>query len=91
MATARLPRCITNVTVHAMYTVARFLQIAGLTILPLAIMAQLNQNISLGQMLQFLVVAVRCFLNRLSAAELHDRQAQVTAPPPTRPMQVSAI
>jgi hypothetical protein len=44
-----------------MYTVARFLQIAGLTILPLAIMAQLNQNISLGQMLQFLVAGSAAF------------------------------
>jgi hypothetical protein len=44
-----------------MYTVARFLQIAGLTIPPLAIMAQLNENISLGKMLQFLVAAIAAF------------------------------
>jgi hypothetical protein len=58
---ARLPPRIANVTVHAMYTVARFLQIAGLTIPPLAIMAQLNENISLGKMLQFLVAAIALF------------------------------
>ena len=44
-----------------MYTVARFLQIVGLTIPPLAIIAQLNENISLGQMLRFLVAAIACF------------------------------
>lgn len=44
-----------------MYTVARFLQLAGLTIPPLAIMAQLNGNIKPGPMLQFLVVSVALF------------------------------
>jgi hypothetical protein len=44
-----------------MYAVARFLQLVGLTILPLAIMAQLNDSITLGQMLQFLVAGVAVF------------------------------
>jgi hypothetical protein len=45
-----------------MYTVARFLQIVGLTIPLLAIFAQLNQQISLSQMLGFLIVSVGVFL-----------------------------
>jgi hypothetical protein len=45
-----------------MYTVARFLQVVGLTIPMLAIAAQLFERISLGQMLGFLVVAVGIFL-----------------------------
>jgi hypothetical protein len=45
-----------------MYTVARFLQMAGLTIPILAIFAQLNQTISVGQMLGFLIMAVMLFL-----------------------------
>jgi hypothetical protein len=44
-----------------MYTLARFLQLAGLTIPPLAILAQLNQAISAGKMLGFLVVSVLIF------------------------------
>ena len=44
-----------------MYTVARFLQIVGLAIPPLAIMAQLSNSITLAQMLQFLMVAVGIF------------------------------
>lgn len=44
-----------------MYTLARLLQIVGLVIPPLAIMAQLNESITLGQMLQFLVVSVCVF------------------------------
>ncbi len=45
-----------------MYTVARFLQIVGLTIPPFAIIAQLMEpGISLGQMLGFLVAAMAFF------------------------------
>lgn len=44
-----------------MYAIARFLQVAALVILPLSILAQLSQAISLGQMLQFLVVGVCLF------------------------------
>jgi hypothetical protein len=45
-----------------MYTLARFLQFVGLIIPLLAIMAQLFERISLGQMLGFLVVAVGIFV-----------------------------
>jgi hypothetical protein len=45
----------------AMYAVARLLQLAALIILPLSILAQLSQAITLGQMLQFLVVGVCLF------------------------------
>jgi hypothetical protein len=44
-----------------MYTVARLLQIVGLTIPLLAIVLQLMERISLGQMLGFLVFAVALF------------------------------
>jgi hypothetical protein len=44
-----------------MHAVARFLQMLGLTIPPLAIIAQLGEHISAGQMLQFLVVSVCLF------------------------------
>ena len=44
-----------------MYTLARFLQIAGLTIPLLAIVAQLNESITLGQMLGFLVASMIMF------------------------------
>jgi hypothetical protein len=44
-----------------MVAFARLLQMAGLTIPPLAIIAQLSGSISLGQMLQFLVAAVCLF------------------------------
>jgi drug/metabolite transporter (DMT)-like permease len=45
-----------------MYALARFLQIVGLAIPPLAIVAQLNESITLGQMLGFLVVSMGVFL-----------------------------
>lgn len=51
-----------NVSVLGMYTLARFLQLIGLGIPPLAIVAQLNERITLGQMLGFLVVSVCVFL-----------------------------
>jgi hypothetical protein len=44
-----------------MYALGRLLQLIGLTIPLLAIIAQLNQSISLGQMLRFLVVAIALF------------------------------
>jgi hypothetical protein len=44
-----------------MYAIARLLQLVGLTIPPLAMVAQLSQTITAGQMLQFLVVGVCCF------------------------------
>jgi hypothetical protein len=43
-----------------MYTVGRFLQIIGLTIPPLAIVAELNER-NPGLLLKFLVVAVGIF------------------------------
>jgi hypothetical protein len=44
-----------------MQAIARFLQLAGLTIPLLAMVAQLMNRIRAGQMLQFLVVAVCLF------------------------------
>jgi hypothetical protein len=44
-----------------MPTIARLLQLAGLTIPPLAMIAQLMERIKAGQMLQFLVVSVCLF------------------------------
>lgn len=44
-----------------MYTVARFLQMVGLTIPLLAIVAQLNNAIKANTMLGFLVAAVLVF------------------------------
>ena len=45
-----------------MHTFSRFLQLLGMAIAPLAMVAQLNQRISVGQMLQFLLVSVGIFL-----------------------------
>jgi len=61
-ATAGLPRRGVDGTVRTMYTIARILQIIGLVIPLLAIMAQLSESITLGQMLQFLVVSICVFL-----------------------------
>jgi hypothetical protein len=44
-----------------MYTLGRVLQSIGLIIPALAIIAQLNNNITAGQMLRFLVVAICVF------------------------------
>ena len=44
-----------------MQPIARLLQIAGLTIPPLAMVAQLMERIRAGQMLQFLAVSVGLF------------------------------
>ena len=41
--------------------IGKLLQIVGLAIPPLAIIAQLSESISQGQMLMFLVAAVSCF------------------------------
>jgi hypothetical protein len=56
-----LPPVESNANVLAMHTLARIFQVAGLTIPLLAIFAQLNERISLGQMLGFLVVAIAIF------------------------------
>ena len=47
-----------------MYTLARMLQMVGLTIPPLAILAQLTDpdNFGTGEMLKFLLMAVGIFL-----------------------------
>jgi hypothetical protein len=45
-----------------MFKLGRLLQFVGLLIPPLAIIAQLGESISLGQMLQFLVAAVCVFM-----------------------------
>jgi hypothetical protein len=45
-----------------MYSLARLMQMAGLTIPLLSIVAQLNEIISASQMLGFLVVSVGIFL-----------------------------
>jgi hypothetical protein len=45
-----------------MHTLARLLQLVGLTIPPLAMGAQLNETISTGRMLQFLLMAVGLFV-----------------------------
>ncbi len=44
-----------------MYAFSRFLQLLGMAIAPLAMVAQLNRDISVGQMLTFLLVAVGIF------------------------------
>jgi hypothetical protein len=45
-----------------MHTLARLLQLVGLAIPPLAMGAQLNETISTGRMLQFLLMAVGLFV-----------------------------
>ena len=45
-----------------MYTIARFLQMVGLIILPLTILAQLNNTIDVRQMLGFMVAAILVFM-----------------------------
>jgi hypothetical protein len=45
-----------------MYAIARLLQLVGLIILPLAMVAQLYENIGSGQMLQFMLVGVGLFI-----------------------------
>jgi hypothetical protein len=57
-----LPAIAADVTVLTMHTLARLIQAAGLTIPPLAIIAQLMEQITLSQMLGFLAVSVGLFL-----------------------------
>lgn len=45
-----------------MHTFSRFLQLLGMAIAPLAMVAQLNESISVGQMLQFLLLSVGVFV-----------------------------
>lgn len=45
-----------------MKSIARLLQFVGLTIPPLAMIAQLGSHISTGKMLQFLLVSVGIFV-----------------------------
>jgi len=44
-----------------MYALGRLLQIAGLTILPIAVFAQLAESITPGQLLGFLIVGILIF------------------------------
>jgi hypothetical protein len=46
----------------AMYTLARLLQMVGLTIPVLAVLAQLNESIAASKMLGFLVASVLIFM-----------------------------
>ncbi len=45
-----------------MYTVARLLQLLGMSIAPLAMVVQLSGQISVGDMLKFLLMSVGIFL-----------------------------
>lgn len=45
-----------------MSSIARLLQLVALIILPLAMFAQLNQSITLGEMLRFLVIGIGLFV-----------------------------
>ena len=45
-----------------MQGIARLLQLVALIILPLAMFAQLNQSITLGEMLRFLVIGIGLFV-----------------------------
>lgn len=45
-----------------MYTLARLLQMVGLTIPVLAVLAQLSESITAGKMLGFLVASVLIFM-----------------------------
>ncbi|MFO0788645.1 MAG: hypothetical protein U0805_04250 [Pirellulales bacterium] len=53
---------VAGVTLLAMYTVARFLQMVGLTVPLLAVVAQLNNTIKANTMLGFLFVSVLVFV-----------------------------
>lgn len=61
LASARLSSGAIAGTLPAMNALARLLQLVGLVIPPLAIIAQLNEHISLGKMLGFLVAAMCIF------------------------------
>ena len=56
-----LLRCAAGGNVLGMFKLGRLLQFVALVILPLSMVAQLSGSISLGQMLQFLCVAVGIF------------------------------
>lgn len=58
----QLPRRFRNGNVRRMHALARLLQLAGLIIPPLAMIAQLGNHISAGRMLQFLLFAVCLFV-----------------------------
>jgi hypothetical protein len=61
VSVGRLPRPTGAVTVPVMKAIARLMQLAGLAIPPLAIIAELSHTITLGQMLMFLVASVCLF------------------------------
>ena len=56
-----LPDVAKGANVAGMASLARLLQLAGLIVPPMAIIAELNHSISLGQMLGFLVVSICVF------------------------------
>lgn len=62
MRDAQLQTAHLHATVPHMRSFARFLQLVGLTIPPLAMVAQLANRIKANQMLQFLAVSVCIFL-----------------------------
>jgi hypothetical protein len=57
-----LPATSPTAKVAAMQALARLLQLVGLTIPILAIIAQLNEQINAGQLLQFLAMSVGLFI-----------------------------
>ena len=57
-----LPSIRDRGSLQLMHSFARLLQMAGLTIPPLAMFAQLNESISAGKMLQFLVMSIGLFV-----------------------------
>ena len=59
----------------AMRTIARLFQLAGLTIPPLAMVAQLMNQIKASQMLQFLFVSV-CLFSVGYLLQLYSRPPQ---------------
>ena len=75
-----------------MYTLARLLQMAGLTIPLLAIVAQLNQAITAGKMLLFLVVSVLVFSIGYLLQRYTERRAAVSvALSPARPVSLAIL
>jgi len=56
-----LPSADVAVNVRAMRAFARLLQLAGLTILPLALLAELGHRIDARQLLRFLIVGACLF------------------------------
>ena len=57
-----MPVGLVHVRLLLMLTIARLLQMLGLAIAPLAMVAQLGEQISVGDMLKFLFMAVGVFL-----------------------------